>query len=91
MICLIVVSQNYFSVIVLIENLKMVDQVIVGTEMTLGLDFETAFRKEKPQFLAVTDVIFLNFCNFFDNLCFFRMINMNPSNENCATKLVALM
>ena len=41
---------------VLIESLEMVDEVIIGTEMTLGLDFEQAFRSIKPQILAVTEV-----------------------------------
>lgn len=40
---------------VLIENLRCVDKVVLGTSMTLGLDFEHEFMEEKPDILAVTE------------------------------------
>lgn len=40
---------------VLIENLRGVDQVIIGTCMKKGLDFEKEFLELKPDILAVTD------------------------------------
>lgn len=40
---------------VLLESLRMVDEVIVGTCMTKGLDFEKEFLEIKPDILAVTE------------------------------------
>lgn len=39
----------------LIESLRMVDEVVVGRDLELGLNFETAFLKARPQILAVTE------------------------------------
>ena len=40
---------------VLLESLRMVDKVILGTGMRKGLDFEEEFLAEKPDILAVTE------------------------------------
>lgn len=40
---------------VLLESLRMVDKVILGTGMKKGLDFEEEFLQEKPDILAVTE------------------------------------
>ena len=40
---------------VLLESLRMVDKVILGTGMKKGLDFEEEFLAEKPDILAVTE------------------------------------
>lgn len=40
---------------VLIENLRVVDQVIIGTGIKPGLDFEEEFLELKPDILAVTE------------------------------------
>ena len=40
---------------VLLESLRMVDKVILGTGMKKGLDFEEEFLQEKPDVLAVTE------------------------------------
>ncbi|MDD4872310.1 MAG: adenylyltransferase/cytidyltransferase family protein [Kiritimatiellae bacterium] len=39
----------------LVKALKMVDEVVVGDDMEMGLNFKTAFLKASPQVLAVTD------------------------------------
>ena len=39
----------------LIKSLKMVDEVVVGDDMEIGLNFKSAFLKARPQILAVTD------------------------------------
>ena len=40
---------------VLLESLRMVDKVILGTGMKKGLDFEEEFLQERPDVLAVTE------------------------------------
>lgn len=40
---------------VLLESLRVVDKVILGTGMKKGLDFEKEFLEEKPDILAVTE------------------------------------
>ena len=39
----------------LLEALEMVDDVVVGCDQTLGLDFESEFRRLHPDILAVTE------------------------------------
>ena len=39
----------------LIRALRMVDEVVVGDDLDLGLNFKSAFLKVKPQVLAVTE------------------------------------
>ena len=39
----------------LIEGLEMVDKVITGGDLDLGLNFVTAFKEVRPDILAVTD------------------------------------
>ncbi len=38
----------------LLVSLSMVDEVVVGTDQTMGLDFESEFRRLRPDILAVT-------------------------------------
>ncbi|BDS06772.1 hypothetical protein NT6N_18120 [Oceaniferula spumae] len=38
-----------------LEGLRMVDEVIIGTDHDLGLDFKTYFLEAKPHVLAVTE------------------------------------
>ncbi|MGJ8667787.1 MAG: adenylyltransferase/cytidyltransferase family protein [Patiriisocius sp.] len=38
-----------------LEGLKMVDEVIIGSDHDLGLDFKTYFLEAKPDILAVTE------------------------------------
>jgi glycerol-3-phosphate cytidylyltransferase-like family protein len=40
---------------VLIGSLRCVDEVVVGTDLTEGIDFGTHFRRIRPQILAVTE------------------------------------
>lgn len=40
---------------VLLESLRMVDQVLIGTGLKKGLDFEEEFLREKPDLLVVTE------------------------------------
>ena len=40
---------------VLLESLRMVDKVVVGTGIRPGLDFEEAFLAERPDMLVVTE------------------------------------
>lgn len=39
----------------LLQGLRMVDEVVVGTGLSLGLDFEEDFRHLRPSILAVTE------------------------------------
>lgn len=38
-----------------LESFEMVDEVVVGTDTTLGLDFESHFERLRPAILAVTE------------------------------------
>lgn len=40
---------------VLLESLRMIDKVILGTGLKIGLDFEAEFLEEQPDILAVTE------------------------------------
>ena len=39
----------------LLESLRMVDEVVIGTDHDLGLDFKTCFLEARPDVLAVSD------------------------------------
>lgn len=39
----------------LVGSLKMVDEVVVGDEVEIGINFRTVFKKVRPQVLAVTE------------------------------------